>query len=75
MYLNKYHYHFPNKEINDKSAELKTLKEAYDSKGGAKTSKEENPTIIKKELERLDYVLQTQPMSFDKEQKMMKELL
>lgn len=63
-----------NKEINEKAAELKSLKENYDSKVGAKTSKEDNPALIKKQLERLDYVMQTQPMSFDKEQKMMKEI-
>ena len=63
-----------NKEITEKSAKLNALKEVYDSKGGSKTAKEENPVAIKKELERLDYVLQTQPMSFDKEQKMMKEI-
>lgn len=62
-----------NKEISEKVAELKKLKSEYDeasSKKGARV----DPSQVEKQIEKLDYVLQTQPMSFKKEQDLMKQL-
>ncbi|GAH36086.1 unnamed protein product, partial [marine sediment metagenome] len=39
-----------------------------------KAEKQVSPEMLKKQIEKIDYVIQTQPMSFDKEQKLMKEM-
>ena len=62
-----------NKEIATKREELKELRKDYDAVV-KKHNIQEDPSAIRKRIERLDYVMQTQPMSFNKEQKMMKEI-
>jgi len=62
-----------NKEVSEKTKELATLKKAYDD-ATAKHNVKESPSQLKSKIEKLDYTMQTQPMSFDKEQKLMKEL-
>lgn len=62
-----------NKQISDKRGELKELYKGYDAVV-KKLNIKGDPSSIKKRIEQIDYVMQTQPMSFEKEQKMMKEL-
>lgn len=60
-----------NNDIKLKTAEVKKLtdeKEAIVSKSGLK----EDPRMLKRELERLNYKVETEAMSFDKETKLMK---
>ncbi|MBD3209239.1 hypothetical protein GF367_02365 [Candidatus Woesearchaeota archaeon] len=62
-----------NKQITVAIKEIKRMKDAYKAmaeKHGVKG----NPADIKKRIERLEYWLQTEPMKFDKEQKVMKEI-
>ncbi len=62
-----------NKEVSQKTKELNALKKNYDATT-AKHQVKENPSMIKKKMEKMEYTLETQPMSFDKEQKLMKEI-
>lgn len=60
-----------NNDIKLKTAEVKKLaeeKEAIASKSGLT----EDPRMLKRELERLNYKIETEAMSFDKETKLMK---
>ncbi len=62
-----------NKKISEKIREIKQMKDKYQElakKQGIKG----NPASLEKDIERLEYKIQTQPMSFDKEQKIMKEI-
>lgn len=62
-----------NKEISEKVTLLKELKE----KSGNvpfNSRDQKSPSQIKKEMEKLDYTLQTQPMSFKKEQQLMSQI-
>ncbi|MCF7798814.1 hypothetical protein K9M74_02840 [Candidatus Woesearchaeota archaeon] len=62
-----------NKEVSQKSKELNELKKNFD-KATAKHQVKESPSMLKKKIEKMEYTMETQPMSFDKEQKLMKEL-
>lgn len=62
-----------NKEIAMKVKDLKDLKKKYEDQV-TKHHIKEDPTQIKKRIEKLDYTIQTEPMSFDKEQRLMKEM-
>ena len=62
-----------NKEISEKVTLLKELKE----KSGNvpfNSRDQKSPSQIKREMEKLDYTLQTQPMSFKKEQQLMSQI-
>jgi len=59
-----------NKEISEKVNLLKDLKE----KSGPIKTERQSPAQLKKQIERLDYTIQTQPMSFKKEQQLMSQL-
>lgn len=61
-----------NKEIAEKVAKLKEMKTTYvDAK--SKLNIKDDPTTIKKQIEKLEYIMETEPMSFSHEQKLMKE--
>ncbi len=60
-----------NSLINEKIAAIKKLQEERGIKPG-KNGRDESPAALKRELEGLRYKLETSPMSFDAEQKMMK---
>ncbi len=62
-----------NTEIKEQLELLKDLKKNAGDQAN-KFDKKANPSLIKKQIEKLDYTLETQPMSFDKEQKMQKEI-
>ena len=64
-----------NDEIAKKVNELKELKAKSDAlKSQPAAKRKETPGAIKKKIEQIEYTLETQPMSFDKEQKLNKEL-
>ncbi len=62
-----------NKKINELISEIKLLqKQRSDSSSGSGFSKD--PHRIKKEIEALEFKIETQPMKFDAEQKLMKQI-
>jgi uncharacterized coiled-coil DUF342 family protein len=64
-----------NQEIAQRVAELKELKDKVgDQPRPDRKEKQVSPSMIKKQIERLDYVMQTEPMSFKKEQQMMAQM-
>lgn len=62
-----------NKEIAEKVTELKTLKEKVGDQPRPR-EKRLSPGVIKKQIEKIDYVMQTEPMSFKKEQEFMGQM-
>jgi len=62
-----------NKQIADKIAEIKKMKSAYKDVAG-KLGIKGNPSGLKTQIDKLEMRLETEPMSFDKEQKLMKHI-
>lgn len=62
-----------NKQITDSIKQIKTMKDAYKAVA-SKSGVQGNPAELRKELEALEYKMETEPMKFDKEQKFMKEI-
>lgn len=62
-----------NKQITDGIKEIKDMKKAYKD-AATKSGIKGNPAELKKSVEKLEYRLQTEPMKFDREQKIMKEI-
>lgn len=64
-----------NKEISEKVTKLKELKEKTgDAPVGRGSRDRKDPVQIKKQIEKIDYTIQTEPMSFKKEQQLMGQL-
>lgn len=62
-----------NAKIKERIDELKVLEGSLSGMQGKDGSKE-NPVEIKKRIERLEFKIETEPMSFEKEKELMKEI-
>jgi uncharacterized coiled-coil DUF342 family protein len=62
-----------NKQISESIREIKALKDSYTAVAD-KHGVQGNPAELKRRVEKLEYTMQTEPMKFDKEQKLMKEI-
>ena len=62
-----------NKQINEKINEIKKLKDDYKS-ACEKHNVQGDPAKLKKDIESLEFKIETEPMKFDKEQKLRKEI-
>ncbi len=62
-------------ELNQKiSEDVKVVNEIKQTTSGDRDQRKENPRFLKKRIEDIEMKIQTEPMSFDKEQKFQKEL-
>jgi uncharacterized coiled-coil DUF342 family protein len=62
-----------NKQIREKVQEIKKMNEEHKDVVG-QFDKKNNPAALEKQIEQMEYKLETQPMSFDAEQKLNKKI-
>ena len=62
-----------NKQINDRISEIKKLKDDYKA-ACEKHHVQGDPSLLKKQIDGMEFKLETEQMSFDKEQKLRKEI-
>lgn len=61
-----------NSKVSQKAAEVKKAQQEIKSMGDAKTK--ENPAMLMKSMQRLEYKIETEVLSMDKEKQIMKEI-